>query len=62
VATLNEQDLGKFASLAGDIESQLEPIVEITIRKKVASALTRVCRQARKATKTLIVKNHDTQE
>ncbi|MCE0497343.1 MAG: hypothetical protein LV481_05280 [Methylacidiphilales bacterium] len=58
---LDSLGLGKFKNLAADIESHLEPLVEITVRKKVVSALTRVCNQARKTTAKSNQGNHEKQ-
>lgn len=46
VSTLNEQGKGRFANFAGDVEKQMEPVVEKLIREQTARTLKRVMREA----------------
>ncbi len=46
---LTDLGLGKFISLTEDIVKDIESEVEIKVRKMVAKAFDRVCKQARQS-------------
>jgi hypothetical protein len=51
LARLKELDKDRFNSFAGDIEKEIEVIVEKTVREEVGAALKRVLRLALRETK-----------
>ena len=46
MSTLAEQGKSRFSNFAGDMEKQLEPVVEKIVREQAARTLKRVMREA----------------